>query len=121
MMRLPSLALAGLRWTVGGVLGVQAAVTCFAAARGPVHAYPRAALLTVAAIELVGCVLLLLASRRALGPALVLVSLALAAALHVAHGEAPPASFLVYAASLAVLAARPVRVTTAVEEGGRHG
>lgn len=92
-----------LRWSLAGVLGTGGALLVASSLHGG-HAAP---LIVLGAAELVAAVLFVVPRTLRAGGLALLAVLAAAAVLHVAIGEGPPISFVVYAAAIwAVMAER---------------
>ncbi len=96
-----------LRWSIGLVLGTQAALLLL---RPAGHGLPAAAVAALASLEVIAAALLLAPRTVLPGAVLLLAALVWAAALHLFLGEPPPATYLVCAAGLwAVLPERKIK------------
>jgi hypothetical protein len=91
-------SLTALRWALAMCLGGQALVL---AVRVLMH-HGQPVLLCLGLLETAGAALLLVPATRRVGAPLLLASLAIAAALHLASREAPPVAFLVYVPAIVV-------------------
>jgi hypothetical protein len=102
------------------VLGGQAAaMLVLSGHRAPGAPSGHVPFMAVAAIEVTGAALMLGAPRLRLGYVLLALSLVLGSIVHVLHGETPPASFVVYLASILLAALmRPARAAVAGEAHG---
>src|SRR5262245_48402619 len=98
-----------LRWSIAGVLGAGGAVL----AASSLHAGRSAVLIVLGAAELLAAAMFVIPRTLRAGGFALLVVLGAAAALHAAIGEAPPLSFVVYAAAIwAVMTCRRVTVVS---------
>src|SRR5216684_4246322 len=106
---LPAARLRMLRWSIGLVLGTQAALLLL---RPAGHGLPAAAVAALASLEVIAAALLLAPRTVLPGAVLLLAALVWAAALHLFLGEPPPATYLVCAAGLwAVLPERKIKTS----------
>lgn len=85
-----------LRWSIAGVLGAGGAILAVSS----LHAGRSAVLILLGAAELVAAALFVIPRTLRAGGFALLAVLAAAAALHAATGDAPPLSFVVYAAAI---------------------
>lgn len=109
-------ALAALRWALGGVLLLQAALLAFhpdAPAHFSRSGYPDWARLLLAWSEILAAALFLLPGTVRLGGWALAVVLLGAGALHLARGEMPPAPFLIYLLAINVVLAHHPRQKSA--------
>jgi uncharacterized membrane protein YphA (DoxX/SURF4 family) len=102
MTQVSKASLLCLRWTLGVVLFIEAAVLAFSrseihfASRPGVH---RWALLALAWSEMIACILLLVPRTVKIGARLLLIVFALAAVVHILHSNFQVGGLLVYAAA----------------------
>ncbi len=92
-----------LRWSIALVLGSGAALLLLSLAHGGHPGVPDAIAGALGVAELVAALLFLVPRTTALGGIALVGVLAAAAVLHIAIGEVPPPSFVVYAAGIAVV------------------
>jgi len=86
-----------LHWTVSAVLGFLAGSLLV----HEIHGGGRArGTIAVGIAEVAGALLFVVPATVRIGGALLLLTLAIAAVVHGAMGQAPPAAFLVYAAAI---------------------
>ena len=106
MIQVNKTALLCLRWTIGIVLLVEAGLLAFSrseihfAGHAGVHHWIRLAL---AWSEMLACILLLVPRTLKTGAALLLIVFALAAMVHMLHGDFQIGGLLIYAASVWVV------------------
>jgi uncharacterized membrane protein YphA (DoxX/SURF4 family) len=102
-------ALLGLQWSVGVVLFIEAAFLAFSkteihfAGHPGIHHWIRLAL---AWSEMLGCVLFLVPRAMKLGALALIIVLALAALVHLIHGNFQIGGLLIYAAAASVVASQ---------------
>src|SRR5678815_2461802 len=85
-----------LRWSIAGVLGAGGAIL----AVSTLQTGRSAALIVLGGAELLAAALFIIPRTLRAGGFALLAVLAAAAALHAAIGDAPPLSFVVYAAAI---------------------
>src|SRR5262245_58188738 len=95
-----------LRWSLAVVLSSGAALLLLSLAHGH-PGVPPPLLAAVGVLELGGAILFVVPRTTNLGAAGLVASLAAAAVVHLAIGDAPPPAFLVYAAGIAVIVRAP--------------
>jgi DoxX-like protein len=92
-----------LRWSLALVLGSGAALLLISLVHGGHPGIPSPLAAAVGLAELAGAILFVAPRTTTLGAIGLVASLAAAAIVHVAVGDAPPPAFLVYAAGIAVI------------------
>ncbi len=102
-------ALLALQWTIGVVLFIEAALLAFSkteihfSGHPGIHHWIRIAL---AWSEMVACVMFLVPRTTKPGALLLIIVLALAALVHVVHGNFQIGGLLIYAAAVSVVASQ---------------
>lgn len=106
-------AITALRWTIGIVIGIEAALFLFSPGQARAFRHsgmPDVIRIVLGGAELAGAVLFLLPATIAWGGCCLFATFVLAAAVHVLHGQPNVGNLIIYAmAVFAVLAQRAAR------------